>query len=163
MNKVIIIGCPGSGKSYFSKKLSKITNIPLYHLDNIYHNSDGSQIPKDEFDNILRSIFKTDKWIMDGNYQRTIPMRIKECDTVFLLDYPLEICLKGANDRIGTTRDDIPWVETELDKAFEQKILEFRDTKLPHIYEILNENKDKDIIIFKTREEADNYIKNLKV
>ena len=34
MKKIIIIGCPGSGKSYFSKKLRDLTGYPLYHLDN---------------------------------------------------------------------------------------------------------------------------------
>ena len=44
MKKVIVIGSPGAGKSVFSKKLSKITKLPLYHLDMIYHKKDGTQI-----------------------------------------------------------------------------------------------------------------------
>lgn len=36
MKKVIAIGCPGSGKSTFSRKLSKLTGLPLYYLD-IFH------------------------------------------------------------------------------------------------------------------------------
>ncbi len=160
MKKVIVIGCPGSGKSYFSKELKALTNIPLYHLDMIFHREDGSQISREDFDNILKDIFKKDEWILDGNYQRTLEMRLKECDTVFLLDYPTEVCISGANKRVGTKRDDLPWVESELDKDFEQKILNFSNEKLPKIYELLDKYKDKNIIIFKTREDSEKYIKN---
>ena len=87
-------------------------------------------------------------------------MRIKECDTVFLLDFPTEICLQGAESRIGKKRKDMPWVETKLDEDFKKSIIDFRDKKLPQIYELLNKyRKNVKIIIFKSREEADKYIK----
>ena len=162
MKKIIVIGCPGSGKSIFSKKLRELTNIPIYHLDNIYHKEDGSQISREEFDNILRKIFKEKEWILDGNYQRTLEMRLKECDTVFLLDYKTDVCIKGANSRVGVKRDDMPWVESELDKEFEQKILHFSKEKLPLIYELLKKYNDKNIIIFKTREESEDFLRNYK-
>lgn len=101
MKKIIVIGCPGSGKSYFSKKLKELTKYPLYHLDNIYHKEDGTHIPREEFDDILRKIFKDKEWIIDGNYQRTIEMRLKECDTCILLDFPTKVCVSGAEDRVG--------------------------------------------------------------
>lgn len=162
MKKVIIIGCPGAGKSYFSNKLNKITNLPLYHLDVLYHNVDGTHIPKEEFDQKLMKIFKEDSWIIDGNYQRTIEMRIKECDTVFLLDFSTEVCVSGAEARVGTKREDVPWEVDKLDEEFKQTILDFRRDKLPKIYEILDNYKDKvNIIIFKSREETDNYINEM--
>lgn len=108
----------------------------------------------------LREIFKTDNWIIDGNYQRTLEMRLKECDTVFLLDFPTKVCLEGAKSRIGKKREDMPWVEETLDEKFEQSIIDFANKKLPQIYELLNKYKDHlNIIIFKSREEADNYIR----
>lgn len=162
MKKVIVIGCPGAGKSYFSNRLKEITNLNLYHLDMLYHNSDGSHISKDEFDRILVGIFKEDSWIIDGNYQRTMELRLKECDTVFLLDYSLDECLSGALSRVGVKRDDLPWIEESLDRDFKQKILDFPKTKLPLIYDLLDKYKDgKSIIIFKTREEADTYLESL--
>ena len=162
MKKVIVRGCPGSGKSYFSKRLTELTNIPVYHLDNIFHKKDGSQIPREEFDDKLREIFKNDKWILDGNYQRTLEMRLKECDTVFLLDYKTSVCIKGANERVGIKRDDMPWVENELDKDFEQKILDFSKEKLPQIYELLKKYNNKNIIIFKNREESEKYLNSYR-
>ena len=107
-------------------------------------------------------IFKEDSWIIDGNYQRTIEMRIKECDTVFLLDFSTEVCVSGAEARVGTKREDVPWEVDKLDEEFKQTILDFRRDKLPKIYEILDNYKDKvNIIIFKSREETDNYINEM--
>lgn len=162
MKKVIVIGSPGAGKSVFSQKLKKMTNLPLYHLDMLYHKKDGTHISKEELEEKLEIIFKEEQWIIDGNYQRTLELRLKECDTVFLLDYPTEICIKGAESRVGTKRDDLPWVEEKLDEEFKKVIIGFSKIKLPEIYILLDKYKDnKDIIIFKTREESDNYIKNL--
>ena len=49
MKKIIVIGCPGSGKSTFSKSLHKATNIPLYHLDRLFWNEDKTTVPKSVF------------------------------------------------------------------------------------------------------------------
>lgn len=96
MKKIIVIGSPGAGKSVFSQKLKNIIGLPLYHLDMLYHKKDGTHISKEELEEKLKGILKKDNWIIDGNYQRTLELRLKECDTVFLLDYPLEDCLSGA-------------------------------------------------------------------
>lgn len=163
MKKIIVIGCPGAGKSVFSTKLSNIVKLPLFHLDMLYHNADGTHISKEELECKIKQIFKEDSWIIDGNYQRTLEMRLRECDTVFLLDFPTDVCIAGAESRVGKKRDDMPWVEERLDEGFKQVIQNFSTEKLPKIYEFLYKYKeDKKIIIFKTREEADNYIKNLK-
>lgn len=108
---------------------------------------DRTTITQDEFDQKLMNILKMDTWIIDGNYGRTIEMRLKYCDTVFLLDYPLEVCLAGAKARVGKKREEIPWVEEELDEEFRQWIIDFPEKKLLRIYELLEqygEGKDFD-------------------
>ncbi len=163
MDKIIIIGCPGAGKSTFSQKLRDITNLPLYHLDLLYHKENKTTISKEEFDVHLTEILKKDKWIIDGNYQRTLEMRLKACDTVFLLDYTTDICLSGAKSRIGIKRNDLPWIEEKLDEEFKKKIINFSHDKLPQIYELLSKyQNNKNTIIFKTREEASNYLEMIK-
>ncbi len=160
MKKIIVIGCPGSGKTTFAEKLQKLTGLPLYYLDAIWHKSDKTHIPREEFDERIREIFKTAEWIIDGNYGRTLEMRLKECDTVFLFDLPTEVCIQGATERIGKGRYDLPWLETELDPEFEEFIKEFPKTTLTKIYNLIEKYKvDKNIIIFKSREEADKYLK----
>lgn len=160
--RIMVIGSPGAGKSTFSRRLRDITKLPLYHLDMIWHKPDKTNISKEEFDVRLAEIVTKDRWIIDGNYQRTLEIRLKRCDTVFLLDYPLDICLEGAKARIGTVREDLPWVEAELDEEFRQFIIDFPKTNLPKIYSILEKAQDKQIVILKSREEAENALKKIE-
>lgn len=160
MEKVIIIGCPGAGKSTFARKLKEKTGLPLFYLDMIWHKEDGTNISRDEFDGKIKEIMKKEQWILDGNYIRTLEMRLKECDTVFLLDYPLELCLEGASSRIGKERPDMPWVESEFDLEFRQFIVDFPKDSLPKIYELLKKyEKEKELHIFRKREDAEEYLR----
>lgn len=162
MKKVIVIGCPGSGKTTFAEKLNKLTGLPLYYLDAIWHKPDKTHIPREEFDRRISEIFAAPEWIIDGNYSRTIEMRLKECDTVFLFDLPTEVCLQGATERIGKGRYDLPWIEKELDPEFEGFIKEFPKTTLPQIYELLEKyKKEKQVIVFKSRKDADEFLKRI--
>lgn len=163
MLKVIIIGSPGAGKSTFARKLSDKTGLPLYYLDMLWHRPDQTNISREAFDARLGQIIQTDTWIIDGNYQRTLEIRLKECDTVFLMDFPLEICLAGAKSRIGKKREDLPWIESEFDEEFRQWIIDFPRTHLPEIYEMLKKYQEKtNIVIFKSREEADDYLRTIR-
>ena len=161
MKKIVVIGCPGAGKSTFARALSAKTGIPLFYLDMIWHKEDRTNISRDEFDQRLGRIMSEDSWIIDGNYQRTMEWRIKECDTVFLLDFQKEICLEGAKNRVGKVREDMPWVEETLDEDFKIFIETFRLKVLTKIYCLLDAFKDKNIIIFKSREDVNSYIEKL--
>lgn len=161
MTQIIVIGCPGAGKSTFSRNLRDKLSLPLHYLDMLWHKPDKTNYTREEFDKKLSSILKTDKWIIDGNYNRTLEMRLIACDTVFLLDFPTEVCLQGVESRIGTKREEMPWVEEEFDSEFKDWIINFANDKLPYIYELLNKYNDKNIIIFKSREELNRYLSEL--
>lgn len=156
MKKVIIIGCPGSGKTTFAEKLRDKTGLPLYYLDAIWHKPDRTHISRENFDARLIEIFAEDEWIIDGNYSRTIEVRLKECDTVFLFDLPTEVCMQGATERLGKGRYDMPWIAKELDPEFKCEIERFSIDVLPEIYNLLEKHgQNKNVVVFKTREETD--------
>ena len=157
--KAIIIGCPGAGKSTLGRILSEKTNLPLYYLDMLWHKPDRTTVDRDLFDKKLKEIILQDKWIIDGNYGRTLEMRIRSCDTIFLLDFPVEVCLAGAEARIGKQRVDMPWIETEFDEEFRQWIIDFPKNELPFVYELLEKYKNKkSVYIFYSRDDIDSYL-----
>ena len=159
MQKAIIIGCPGSGKTTFAEKLRAKTGLPLFYLDAIWHKPDRTHIPREEFDARMREILATDAWIIDGNYGRTLECRIAACDTVFLFDLPTEVCREGVISRIGKERYEMPWVETELDPEFREQIEAFPQQELPTIYALLEKYKaDKTVVVFQTRAKADAFL-----
>ena len=163
MKKIIVIGCPGSGKTTFAKRLGEAMRLPIYHLDAIWHKPDKTHIPREEFDLRQEEIFATEEWIIDGNYRRTVEMRVNACDTVILFDLPTKVCIEGALARVGKVRADMPWIESELDPQFKDEIERFSGKVLPEIYGILERYKnDKKIIIFKSRDEADEFLINIK-
>ena len=157
--KILIIGCPGSGKSTFARKLRDKTGLPLYYLDMIYHNTDRTTVSPEVFIDRLMEILNSDKWIIDGNYTNTLPLRLEECTGVFFFDLPVEHCIEGASVRVGQSREDLPWFESELDPDFKQFIVDFPKKTTPRIYELLSQYKGiKEITVFHSRDDADEYL-----
>lgn len=158
--KIMIIGSPGSGKSTFARKLRDKSGLPLFYLDMIKHKPDRTEILREEFNIKLAEIIKMPEWIIDGNYQRTLEVRMEKADTIILFDLPTEVCLDGAKARIGTKREDLPWIETEetFEGEFKQWIEDFSEKQLPEIYSLLEKYRDKEIVVFRSREDADVFI-----
>ena len=158
MKKIIVIGCPGSGKSTFSRELYERTRIPLYHLDMLFWNADKTTVEKSVFLERLNELLDKDEWILDGNFNSTMELRMSRCDTVIFLDYPPDICLEGVRARRGKVRFDMPWIETEEDAEFMDYIRNFNEQRRPQIVALLEKFKDKNIIRFTSRAEADAYL-----
>ena len=159
-SKIIIIGCCGAGKSYFARKLRNITGIPLYHLDNVFWNPDGTHADKECFAEKLNEILNGETWIIDGNYSSTMELRLQKCDTVFFFDLPTEVCLLGIDERKGKRRSDMPWKSAPEndDEEFLDFIKKYREESRPKVLSLLEKYSDKNIVIFNSRKEADSYI-----
>ena len=164
MRKIIIIGCPGSGKSTFSRALYKVTGIPLYHLDIMYWNADRTTVEKSDFKERLLRTMEKEEWIIDGNYNSTMELRLQACDTVFFLDYPVEVCLEGIKARQGKARTDMPWIEAENeeDKDFIEFIKSYNSVSRPMVTELLHKYSDKNIYVFNNRDEAKVFLEQIK-
>ena len=158
MKKIIVIGSPGAGKSCFSRELSFLTNIELFHMDNLYWHEDKTHISHEELVSKLNEIMTNDMWIIDGNYISTLGLRIKEADTIFYLDYPTEICIEGIKSRVGKKRDDIPWVEDELDNDFFKFVEAFRAETKPQIESLLEKYNYKRLYRFSYRDDMNKYL-----
>lgn len=162
MKKVTVAGGSGSGKSFFARKFADILRLPLYHLDNVFWNPDRTHVSREVFDRRLDVILGYERFIIDGEYGRTLETRIRESDTVFYFDIPLADRLEGAASRIGTKRPDIPWVEEKFDPDFRKYIEDYDSTQRPVTLALLEKYGDRNVVVFRSRDEADEYLLQIK-
>ena len=86
-NRISIIGGSGSGKSTLSTILSQELGLPAVHLDAINFNPNWKEIDKQERDKIISEKAKEDKWIIDGNYNKTLKERLDPTFVKYVLTY----------------------------------------------------------------------------
>ena len=161
MKKVIIIGPSGSGKTTFAQMLHNAMGLPMYHLDSIWWNADKTHISRPEFDLKLNDLLSRDSWIIDGDYSRTYEPRIAACDTVFFLDFDVNTCMQGLNQRLGKHRQDMPWIDYELDQELVARVQKYETENKPVLLSLFAKYPEKKVIIFKTRNEAEDWIKKI--
>lgn len=163
--KYIIIGCPGSGKTYFSKYLTKYTNIPLYHLDMIYWYDNYKHISDEKLRKKENEIMENDCYIIDGHFQNTLENRIKNTEVVIFFSLPSKTCINGVKHRIKSSeiRDDIKTTckEEEISDKFMHCMKHFKQKFYKDIRKWLSENNCNVLTINtkKMQNEIINYIK----
>lgn len=99
MERVAIVGCCGSGKSYVSRELARRLGAPLTHLDAIYYDAEWNPLPMEAFEARQRELVAAPRWVIDGNYNTTLHVRLRSADTVIFLDMPTIACLWGLVSR----------------------------------------------------------------
>ena len=168
MKRILIIGNAGSGKSTFAKKLAMMTTLPLVHLDSLYWTGTWEHVDRDTFDRLLQEELERPAWIIDGNFNRTIPHRLKYCDTVFYFDLPTITCLWGITKRIltnyGKTRSDMGGncpERFDANKASLYKnVLRFKKEHSRQYKEYLASGDHFQTIVFKSRRQANRFLKD---
>lgn len=165
-NKIMVIGCPGSGKSTFSKRLSVITGIPVSHMDAHWWLPGWQNTTKEEFDLWQKQAVKEPAWIMDGNFSRTLEIRLEEADAVFDFQIPLFQCLFGVIGRFlkyrNKTRSDMgEGCREQLDLEFLQFICSFNKNERPKNEEKLAKHPNVLHVVFKSRRESDEFLRML--
>ena len=162
MKRILVIGCPGAGKTYFSKALAKKLSLPIIHMDNLYWHEDKTSISTEELKAKLQPYLEKDEWIIDGNYHKTLEMRLPYATDVFVLDLSRTECIQGILDRIDQPRDDIPWIEreddaTELIAWTADYGFRTKDEEMA----LLEKNKHLHVHIIKSRQEMNEYLEKL--
>ena len=166
MERIMIIGCGGAGKSTLARKLGEKTGLPVVHLDKLFWKPGWESLSRDEFDVLHRRELAKDRWIIDGNFDRTIPERLARCDTVIYLDFSRLACLLGVCKRIlttyGTVRPDMgEGCPERFDWEFLCWVWNFNKNKRARNYRLLSEVEGVDIIILKNRRQVERYLRNL--
>lgn len=160
--KILVIGSPGAGKSYFSIKLQEKIQYPLFHLDEYYWKPNWVRKSHEEFLEELNKMLSYDCFIIDGCYLTTLETRIKAADTIIFLDIDSNICVDSELKRSVTNRIGFPkYLKEKHDPEFVKWIRDFPDIQKPKILELMKKYDKKQWIIFKNRDESEEFIQTL--
>ena len=167
MERIIIIGCGGAGKSTLARKLGEVLDLPVVHLDKLFWKPGWVEMEREEFDALLQVELQKEKWIMDGNFNRTMPERMKRCDTIIYLDFSRFACLMGVLKRVITTygkvRPDMgEGCPERIDLEFLKWVWNFNKNKRESYYKLLNEAENVETIVLKNRRAVKLFLKSLK-
>ena len=166
MERILIIGCGGAGKSTLAWQLGEKTGLPVVHLDQLFWHPGWVESTKDEIDAKIMEELGKPQWIMDGNYNRTLPMRLRKCDTVIYLDFSRFACLFGVMKRVlttyGTVRPDMAeGCPERFDLDFIKWVWNFNKTKRERYYRLLNEAEGIEKIVLKNRRMVKRFLQSL--
>ncbi len=166
MERIMIIGCGGSGKSTLARQLGEKLNLPVIHLDKLFWTPGWVSISKEEFNRVHEEAISKEKWIIDGNFDRTIPVRLRRCDTVIYLDFSRVACLMGVLKRVlttfGTVRPDMgEGCPERIDLDFLKWVWNFNKNKRERNYRLLKEAEGVQVIILKNRRAVKKFLSEL--
>ena len=166
MERIMIIGCGGAGKSTLARQLGDKTRLPVIHLDKIFWRPGWEHISREEFDRLHHEALMGEKWIMDGNFDRTMAERIRYCDTVIYLDFSRVACLMGVAKRILTTygqaRPDMgEGCPERIDWEFLRWVWNFNKNMREKNYRLLNETDGIEKIVLKNRCAVKRFLKQI--
>ena len=168
MNRILILGNSGSGKSTFASNLANILHIDYLHLDKLVYPISWDKPEHENMEKEVSEFVKNDSWIIDGNYLNHALVRFDLCDTIFFLDINRFVCLRSVihrkNKYKGKQRESrSAKVDEKINASFIKWVfIDFYRTSRHKIKQILQENQNnKTIIIFKTRKQVIQYLKEI--
>jgi len=145
MQRVIILGCSGSGKSTVARKIGTAANLPVVHLDQHYFYPGWVEKSEAEWDQTVSDLCSEDRWVMDGNYSKTLDARLASADTAIFIDYPPLLCLfrvlKRMFTQYGQVRIDAAvGCPERFDLGFIGYVLNYHRARKPSIVRKLREH-----------------------
>lgn len=168
MKKIAIIGSGGSGKSTFARKLGEKLQIEVFHLDAILWKPNWTAVSKNQQEAIQHQLVSKDQWIIDGNYNGTLDLRLNAADCIIFMDMPRKLCVYRVFKRMLLYRnrqrpDMAEGCRERFDLNFLKWIWNYPRDKRPGVYQKLQRLQDhKEIVILTSSKEARNFISQLK-
>ena len=166
MERILIIGCSGAGKSTLARALHKKLGLPVVHLDQLWWREGWQNVSREEFDRQLDLALEMDRWIIDGNYSRTMEVRLQQCDTIIYLDFTRWACLWGMCQRVfgsyGKVRPDMAkGCPERFDWDFVKWIWNFNKQNRVRNYTWIAKTKHAKAIVLKNRREVKHFLGSL--
>ena len=167
MERILIIGCPGAGKTTLARQLGEKLALPVVHLDRIFWSpGNWEHLEQKDFDKALLAELEKSKWIIEGNYDRTLPLRLSYCDGVIWLDFSRYACMGGWFKRMilnwGKVRSDMaPGCVERYEREFAAFIWNFNQENREKYYRLLNEATHAYTIVLKNRRMVKKFLKSL--
>jgi adenylate kinase family enzyme len=94
--RILVLGPCGSGKTFLTRELSRILDLPVMHLDAKFWHPGWISTPQPEWRRVVSSLIEQDSWIMDGTYESTLDLRIPAAEAIIMLNRPRWSCLWGV-------------------------------------------------------------------
>jgi len=148
MQRILIIGGSGSGKSTFARKIAERTGLPVIHLDQRYFGPGWKEPRQEDWRETTAALAAGDRWVMDGNYSGTFAQRMPRADTVIYLDQPSWRCLWRVVLRTlryyGKPRpSSAPDCPERFDAHFLHYVMAYNRSRRPGILRRLAEEAEK--------------------
>ena len=158
MQRVLVIGNCGSGKSTASVELARRLGLPLIHLDREFWRPGWVQPDDAAWQEQMRELVAGGRWLIDGNYTATLPVRMERADCVVWLDFPRTFCIGQVLKRVlrqrGRERDDCGMACPErFDPAFLHWVWDYPRRSRRRTLEILAANPQVLQYVFRTRKD----------
>jgi hypothetical protein len=109
MQRVMIIGGPGSGKSWLAHALGSRLGLPVIAIDGLLHDHHGQLRPAEEIDHAAESAAQGDRWVIEGGNSRTYAQRAARADLVIRMTTPKWIRLTRVLRRGGVSTGLLRW------------------------------------------------------
>lgn len=156
------MGCGGSGKSHLARSLGTALGITPVHLDGLYYDADWKPLDKEKFATLQRDLVTAPRWVIDGNYASSLPIRLQAADTVIFLDLPGWACLWGIAQRRfrhGGGQHQAIGVYDRITWDFVRYILGYRRTMAPRVRTLIAEHAgEAEVVILRSRRAASRYL-----
>jgi adenylate kinase family enzyme len=162
VDRIAIIGCGGSGKSHLARELGATLGIIPVHLDIMYYDKDWNPLRKDQFAALQHDLVSAPRWVIDGNYASTLPIRLAAADTVIFLDLPARACLCGIAQRrlrYGCGQHQAIGVYDRITWGFVRYILGYRRSMAPRVRALIaGHATEAEVIVLRSRRAARRYL-----